>query len=122
MKTNPLTFEEFNSMITEEEMQLKVCSSASEAYSTNVKGKGKAKDSGQSSYWKKKMKCFYYGKKGHIVKECRKKQANDKNGTLKKPKSTNVMKTTEVKLFIVMEESCSMVTHDDVWIIDSGAS
>lgn len=59
------------------------------------------------------MKCFYYGKKGHMAKECRKKQADAKNGTLKTPESANTVKTTEVELFIAMEESCSVATHDD---------
>ena len=68
------------------------------------------------------MKFFYSGKKGHMAKECRKKQADAKNDTLKKPESANVAKTTEVELFIVVEESCSMATQDDAWIIDSGAS
>ena len=68
------------------------------------------------------MKFFYYRKKGEMAKECRKKQADAKNDTLKKPESANVAKTTEVELFIAVEESCSMATHDDVWIINNGAS
>ena len=73
VKPTPLTFEEFSSMIMEDEMRLKVRCSADEAYVVNAKGKGKAKDSGESSDRKKKMKCFYCGKKGHMGKECRKK-------------------------------------------------
>ena len=57
-----------------------------------------------------------------MAKECRKKQADAKKGTLKMPESANTPKTTEVELFIAMEESCSVATHDDSWIIDSGAS
>ena len=36
--------------------------------------------------------------------------------------STNSAKTTEVELFIAMEESCSVATHDDSWFIDSATS
>jgi hypothetical protein len=122
VRPTPLTFEEFSSMVMEEEMRLKVRSSADEAYAASAKGKGKSKDSGESSDRKKKMKCFYCGKKGHMAKECRKKQSDAKNGTLKKPESANAANTTEVELFIAVEESCSMATHDDAWIIDSGAS
>ena len=122
VRPTPLTFEEFSSMVMEEEMRLKVRSSADEAYAASAKGKGKSKDSGEYSDRKKKMKCFYCGKKGHMEKECQKKQADAKNGTLKKPESANVAKTTEVELFIAMEESCNMATHDDAWIIDNGAS
>ena len=48
VKLTPLTFEEFNSMIMEEEMRLKVCISANEAYAANTKRKRKAKDSSES--------------------------------------------------------------------------
>jgi hypothetical protein len=118
-----LTFEEFCSMIMEEEMRLKARCTNDEAYAANTKGKGKSKDADSSSESKKKkVKCFYCGKKGHIAKECRKKQADAKNGTLKTGETANVAKTTEVELFIAVEESCSIATHDSSWIIDSGAS
>ena len=44
VKLTPLTFEEFSSMIMEEEMRLKLHSSVDEAYATSAKGKGKSKD------------------------------------------------------------------------------
>jgi len=56
IKPTPLTFEEFNSMIMEEEIQLKVGSCIDEAYVVNVKGKDKAKYSGETLDKKKKMK------------------------------------------------------------------
>jgi len=45
-----------------------------------------------------------------------------KNDAPKKPKSANYAKTNEVELFIIVEESLNMETHDDVWIIDAGVS
>jgi len=118
----PLTFEELSSMIMEEEMRLKVCRSTDEAHTANEKGKGKAMDLGNSSNQKKNMKYFYIGKKGHMEKECEKKQENTKNSTLKKLECANVVKMTKIKLFITMEERYNMETHDDVWIIDNRAS
>jgi len=68
IRPTPLTFEEFNSMIMEAEIQLKVGSSTDKAYVTNVKGKDKVKDSNETLDKKKKMKCFHCGKKGCISK------------------------------------------------------
>jgi len=48
-------------------------SSIDKACAPNAKGKGKAKDSNEPYDQKKKMKFFYYGMKGHMAKECRKK-------------------------------------------------
>jgi len=73
VRPTPLTFEEFKSMMMEEEVSFKVGSSISESYDANVKGKCKGKDSGKSFNQKKKMKCFYHGNKVHMAKECRKK-------------------------------------------------
>jgi len=74
IRLTPLTFEEFSSMIMEEENRLKVGSSINEAYVTNVKGKDKAKYSSETLDKKKKMmNCFHCGKKGHMSKEWCKK-------------------------------------------------
>jgi len=122
LKPTPLTFEDFSSMIMEEEMRLKVRRNIDEAYVANAKGKDKAKDSGEFFYIKKNMNCFYHGKKGHMVKDCWNMHANAKNDSLQKLESTNIAKTTKVDVFIIMAKSCNMATHNDVWIIDNKAS
>jgi len=103
-------------------MWLKVRSSTHQVYVVNAKGKGKVIDLCESLDRNKKMKCFYYGKKGHMANECCKKETDAKNDILKKPKSANPTKMIEVEHFIVVEESCIMETHYDEWIIVNRAS
>jgi len=50
VRPTPLTFEKLSSMIMKEEMWLMVRSNVDEAYVANAKGKGKAKDLGESYY------------------------------------------------------------------------
>jgi len=110
-------------MKMEEEIRLRARSSTDEAYAANTKGTGKSKDADSSfESKKKKVKCSYYGKKGHITKECKKKQADAKNGMLKTGGTANVGRMMEVELFIAIDESYIIATHDGSWIIDSGAS
>lgn len=134
-RPTPLTFEEFSSLLQDEELRLKTRNGGDSAFTASTKGKGKGKESGNSSdSRKKKMKCFYCNKKGHLAKECRKKQADIKNGTLKSGETTNAAKIATVEapklpkidLFIAIEEetqeSAHVSTHDESWIIDSGAT
>ena len=80
---------------------------------------------------KKKMKCFYCKKAGHIQSQCRKKSADEKNGVVK-PSTTITKKESsnnaqaKLELWVAIEKLCAKVVHsngaDDHWIIDSGAT
>ena len=63
-----------------------------------------------------------------MIKDCRKKQQDEKNGTTQsssKGKETANTVETELELWIVIEEICSSTevsTTNDSWLLDSGAS
>ena len=72
--------------------------------------------------------CFYCDKKGHTIKDCRKKMADEKNGSSKTswrvPEFANNL-IDELELWVATEQVYSSVdTHvvDDFGILDSGAS
>lgn len=118
-----LTFEELSAMLLEEELRLNTRAGGGDsAFTANTKGKGKSK--------KKKFSgsCFYCDKKGHAVKDCRKKKADEKNGTVKpswKEKESANKAETELDLWAAIEELCSSAQaplDDGSWILDSGAS
>lgn len=125
---NPaLTFEEFSVMLLEEEMRMKTHDGGSDAaFSATSKGKGGEKKNGK----RKKFlgKCHYCNKSGHMVKDCRKKQQDEKNGTTQsssKGKETANTIETKLELWIAIEEICSSTevsTTNDSWLLDTGAS
>ena len=138
VRVPPLTFEDFSSILQEEELRQKARQQPQgedATFSTNQK-KGKAKDSRNSSSFakdkkKKKMKCFYCKKAGHIQSECRKKAADEKNGVVKSSTTTTKKESSnnaqaELELWVAIEELCAKAVHsngaDDHWIIDSGAT
>lgn len=132
VRPSPLTFEELSAMLLEEELRLKTREGGSDAaFFANNKGKGIASSDGSKKKLKKKKfsgSCYYCDKKGHTVKDCRKKQADEKSGNVKtswKGKESVNNVETEYELFAAIEEVCSsaQVPHvDDSWILDSGAS
>ena len=96
------------------------------AFSATSKGKGGEKKNGKRK--KFSGKCHYCNKSGHMIKDCRKKQQDEKNGTTqsssKGKESANTVET-ELELWIVIEEICSSTevsTTNDSWLLDSGAS
>lgn len=126
VRTPPLTFEEFTAMLQEEEMRLKSRENQLDsAFSAKVKSSQDDKKKGK----KKKFSgsCYYCNKKGHAVRDCRKRIQDEKSGTLKpnwrNKESANVAET-EPHLFTVTEESCSAahVDQKNTWVLDSGAS
>lgn len=72
---------------------------------------------------KKKVKCFYCKRKGHIASECRKKKSDEadngeKNGT-QKAKSAFIAQCNEVKTAYAAPSTAALQNE---WYIDSGAS
>ena len=132
VRPTPLTFEELCAMLLEEELRLKSRNKGAgdAAFSASAKGKFGASSSDAKKKPKKKKfsgTCFYYDKKGHPIKDCQKKQADEKNDTLKaswKGKESAHNAKAEVELWVSIEEVCSLSQDPsaDSWILDSGAS
>ena len=128
VRPQPLTFEELCAMLLEEELRFKTRDGSGDAaFSANAKGKGL-----ESKKKPKKKKfsgsCYYCNKKGHAVKDCRKKQADEKNGTVKsswKGKESANNAEADLELWVAIEEvysSAHTPTVSESWILDSGAS
>jgi transposase InsO family protein len=58
--------------------------------------------------------CYYCGKKGHIKKECRKRQADEKAGTLKQ--------SSKPPVALISATSEASQEDPEVWTLDSGAT
>ena len=128
VRNPPLTFEEFSAMLLEEEMRLKsrdAGNGGDSALTAKAKAKGEKKKDGKKKF---KGKCHYCGKSGHMAKECRKKEKDEKDGTSRsssKGKDAVNMSEAELELFIAIEEVCSSAQaskSDDSWVLDSGAT
>ena len=100
------------------------------AFVTRTKSKGTSNSNNVNRIPKRKFNgsCFYSDKKGHTIKDCRKKMADEKNGSSqtswREPESANNV-IDELELWVATEEVCSSVDTqvvDDSWILDSGAS
>lgn len=95
----------------------------------NNPNKGKFTDSKKTedTETKKKVKCFYCEKLGHMAKDCRKKKADQKRKKGSKSKeeqpTSDTAHVTTGELFLT--EHCSayaMGNGKDGWFVDSGAS
>ena len=105
IRTPPLTFEEFSSMLLEEELRLK---SRDGETSVALTMKTDWKNNNKQRPKKKRFQgsCHYCSKKGHVVKECRKRIFDEKNGTLKQGwKETSNSAEAELELFVACEET-----------------
>ena len=131
VRPTPLKFDELSAMLLEEELRLKTREGREDsAFLSRTKGKGTSNSNNVNRIPKKKFNgsCFYCDKKGHTIKDCRKKMADEKNGSSKtswkEPESANNV-IDELELWVATEEVCSSVDTqvvDDSWILDSGAS
>ena len=72
------------------------------------------------------MKYYYCNKPSHLQAECRKKWADKNNGVVKPKKEFSNQAEVELELFVAIEEVCNEAqassSHDNSWILDSGAS
>ena len=132
VRPTPLRFEELSAMLLEEELRLKAREVREDsAFVIKTKGKGIPNSNSENRIPKKKKfngSCFYCDNKGHTIKDCWKKMADEKNEPInnswRKPESANNV-VDELELWVATEEVCSSVdtqVKDDLWILDSGAS
>jgi len=99
----------------------------------NIKGKKPSNYTkeplGDSTAWKKNLKCHYCKKKGHIKSECRKLKSDQPGGNPDKSKpttsgdhtakvATTTLEESVVNLFMAWERTSEMT---DDWIVDLGA-
>ena len=72
-------------------------------------------------------RCFYCGKPGHHIKECYKRQADERKGKQRKHQGCFAREeedhSHDLRLFTVdCALSASKGDEDDIWYVDSGAS
>jgi hypothetical protein len=86
------------------------------------RGKNQRSTSRSKSKVKKgKLKCWYFGKLGHLKNDCWKRQQASKEDSIKEAKEANSTKTSSGMVDEVLS-ICNVSQHDQHWFLDSGES
>ncbi|RVW34988.1 Retrovirus-related Pol polyprotein from transposon TNT 1-94 [Vitis vinifera] len=74
---------------------------------------------------RKEIKCFYYGKPGHIKRECRKfkKEQFKGNGEVQKEDKDIAVVASNADTIIVCDDACvNLACQDSTWVVDTTTS
>ncbi len=69
--------------------------------------------------------CYYYGKPGHMLKNCYQREHDERNGKLQQGNYASISNQGDEQLFMMQHMANSMiggVSDNNVWYVDFGAS
>ena len=90
--------------------------------------RGRSKEKGEKSRGisrpklkgrKRKLKCWYYNKTGHLKKDCWKRQESKKDDS---KSEENSIKSFDSSMIDEVLSVCNISEYNEEWLLDSGAS